>query len=151
MNDMGNSSGVSVARNMVFATSQADGTSTLFALKLGATGGGGGGEPPPSEEPPPPEGGGGQPSSEGVVATGPGATSYGYLTPFVTIGKGGTVSYINADSVRHNVSSTDGLFRSELADTGETVTVAGTEKLNPGTYQFFCEPHPGMKGQLIVR
>ena len=38
MNDMGNSSGVSVARNMVFATAQADGTSTLFALKLGATG-----------------------------------------------------------------------------------------------------------------
>ena len=29
--------------------------------------------------------------------------------------------------------------------------VTGTEKLNPGTYQFFCEPHPGMKGQLIVR
>ena len=63
MNDMGNSSGVSVARNMVFATSQADGTSTLFALKLGATGGGGGGdgggEPPPEEPPPPPDGGGG--------------------------------------------------------------------------------------------
>ena len=47
MHDMGNSSGVSVARNTVFATSQADGTSTLFALKLGATGGG-------EEEPPPP-------------------------------------------------------------------------------------------------
>ena len=152
MNDMGNSSGVSVARNTVFATSQADGTSTLFALKLGATGGGGGGgEPPPSEEPPPPPDGGGGPSTEGVIATGPGATSYGYLTPIVTINKGGTASYINVDAVRHNVSSTDGLFRSELADTGETVTVAGTEKLEPGTYQFLCEPHPGMKGQLIVR
>ena len=69
----------------------------------------------------------------------------------MTINKGGTVSYINADAVRHNVSSTDGLFRSELAGNGETVTVAGTEKLEPGTYQFFCEPHPGMKGQLEVR
>src|SRR6186713_2393880 len=38
MNDMGNSSGVSIARHMVFATAQADGGSTLFALKLGATG-----------------------------------------------------------------------------------------------------------------
>ena len=86
-----------------------------------------------------------------VIATGPGAASYGYLTPVVTITKGGKVSYINADAVRHNVASTDGLFRSELADTGETVPVAGTEKLEPGTYQFLCEPHPGMKGQLIVR
>ena len=152
MHDMGNSSGVSVARNTVFATSQSDGTSTLFALKLGADGGdggGGGGEPPPEEEPP--SGGGNSPSTDGVIATGPGATGYGYLTPFVVMNKGGTASYTNADNVKHNVASTDGLFRSELADTGETVTVPGTEKLEPGTYQFLCEPHPGMKGQLTVR
>ena len=137
-----------MARNTVFATSQADGTSTLFALKLGANGGGG--TPAPGEPPPPPDGGG-LPSTDGFIATGPGAASYGYLTPIVTISKGGTASYTNVDAVRHNVSSADGLFRSELADTGQTVTVAGTEKLEPGTYQFFCEPHPGMKGQLVVR
>jgi polyvinyl alcohol dehydrogenase (cytochrome) len=152
MHDMGNSSGVSVARNTVFATSQWEGTSTLFALKLGATGGGGGGEQPPSgEQPPPPDGGGGGSPADGIAATGPGATYYGYITPFVTINKGGTVSYTNVDAVRHNVSSTQGLFRSALADTGETVTVPGTEKLAPGTYDFICDPHPGMKGQLIVR
>jgi plastocyanin len=155
MNDMGNSSGVSVARHTVFATSQADGTSTLFALKLGATGdpdggdeggGDGGGEPPPEEEPP--DDGG---SSEAFIATGPGAQSYGYLTPSVTVNKGGKVSYTNYDAVRHNVSSTDGLFRSELADGGQSVPVAGVEKLEPGTYDFLCEPHPNMKGQLTVR
>ncbi len=155
MHDMGNSSGVSVARNMVFATSKSGSTSTLFALKLGASGdeggddggggGGGGGEEPPDD------GGGGQPSGDAVIATGPGAQSYGYLTPIVTINKGGTASYTNGDAVRHNVSSSDGLFRSELADAGETVPVAGVEKLEPGTYQFFCEPHPNMKGQLTVR
>ena len=150
MNDVGNSSGVSVARNTVFATSQANGTSTLFALQRGASGGGEPppGEQPPQEEPPPSEGGD---SGEAVIATGPAAASYGYLTPTVTINKGETVSYFNADSVRHNVSSSDGLFRSELAGTGETAPVAGTEKLAQGTYQFFCEPHPGMKGQLNVR
>lgn len=149
MHDMGNSSGVSVARNTVFATSQANGTSTLFALKLGADGGGEGDEQP-DEQPPPDDGGGGS-SSDGLIATGPGATYYGYLTPFVTINKGAKVSYFNADNVKHNVASPDGLFRSELADAGESVTVAGTEKLEPGTYQFLCEPHPGMKGQLTVR
>jgi plastocyanin len=149
---MGNSSGVSIARHTVFATSQADGTSTLFALKLGATGGGGGdGEPPPPGDSPPPPEGGGEPSYEGTAATGPGAASYGYLTPVVTISKGSTASYVNADAARHNVASADGLFRSELANTGERVTVAGTDKLAPGTYQFLCEPHPNMRGQLIVR
>jgi hypothetical protein len=35
--------------------------------------------------------------------------------------------------VRHNVASTKGLFASVLANTGETVTVEGTEKLEAGT------------------
>ena len=163
MNDLGNSSGVSVARHMVFATAQSDGASTLFALKRGATGdpdpggddgggddgggdgGGGGGEEPPDD------GGGGGGGSSGTVATGPGAASYGYLTPVVTINQGGTVSYTNGDAVKHNVASPDGLFGSELADGGTTVPVDGVEKLEPGTYPFLCQPHPNMKGQLQVR
>lgn len=159
MHDMGNSSGVSVARNTVFATSQTDGTSTLFALKIGATGttedGGDGApppegqQPPPEEQPPPEDGGGG--GIGGVIATGPGATSYGYLTPVVIVSKGGTASYTNMDVPRHNVSSADGLFRSELAGTGETVQVAGVEKLAVGEYEFFCEPHPNMRGTLVVQ
>ena len=150
MHDMGNSSGVSVARHMVFATAQAGGASTLFALKRGATGdkggddgGGGGGEEPPDD--------GGSGSSDATIASGPGAQSYGYLTPTVTVNQGGKVSYTNYDAVKHNVSSTDGLFRSELTDSGNTVPVEGVEELKPGTYAFLCEPHPNMKGELQVR
>jgi outer membrane protein assembly factor BamB len=161
MNDMGNSSGVSVARHMVFATAQAGGTSTLFALKRGATGdpdpdgddgggdGGGGGEGGGGGDDGGGDGGGG--SGAGFAATGPGAASYGYLTPLVVSNEGSQVSYTNSDAVKHNVASPDGLFRSELADAGQTVAVTGTEKLKPGTYQFLCEPHPNMKGQLQVR
>jgi outer membrane protein assembly factor BamB len=149
MHDMGNSSGVAVARNMVFATSQWEGSSTLFALKRGASGGGGG-ESPPDETQPPPDGGG-QPSADPIVASGPGAASYGYLTPIVLTNKGQKVTYINGDVVRHNVVSTKGLFRSDLINTGESADVVGAEKLEPGTYDFLCEPHPGMKGQLVVR
>jgi outer membrane protein assembly factor BamB/plastocyanin len=151
MDDMGNSSGVSVARHMVFATAQSDGTSTLFALKRGATGDPDGGDEGDGGDDGGGDGGGGGGSSEASIATGPGAQSYGYLTPNVTVSKGGTVSYTNYDAVRHNVSSPDGLFRSELADNGETVPVAGVETLEPGTYQFLCDPHPNMKGQLTVR
>jgi outer membrane protein assembly factor BamB/plastocyanin len=149
MNDMGNSSGVSVARHMVFATSQADGGSTLFALKMGATGdpdggggGGGGGDQPPDD-------GGG--SSDATVYTGPGAQNYGFLTPTVTVSKGGKLSYFNGDAVKHNVASPDGLFRSDLADTNTTVPVVGVEKLEPGKYPFICQPHPNMRGTLTVK
>ena len=69
----------------------------------------------------------------------------------MTINKGGKASYTNADAVQHNVASTEGLFSSELANTGQTMPVAGVENLEPGTYAFICEPHPNMKGQLVVR
>ena len=70
---------------------------------------------------------------------------------------GGKVNYTNTDIVRHNVvatarSSTGApLFKSDLANLGQTVPVVGTDKLVPGSYQFFCQPHPNMKGTLIVR
>jgi len=152
MHDMGNSSGVSIARNTVFATSQWNSTSTLFALKLGGEGGGGG-TPAPPAVPEVPEVG----ATRTTIATGPGAASAGYLTPLAVMSAGGRVSYANGDIVRHNVVATarggDGqpLFQSDLAALGQTVPVRGAEKLTPGTYQFFCQPHPGMKGQLVVR
>ena len=156
MHDMGNSSGVAVARNTVFVTSQWDNTSTLFALKLstdGGGGGGGGGEGPGL--PPPPElpDGGDLPPVGTTIATGPGGASYGYLTPAMVTQVGGPVNYTNADIVRHDVVSTEpGLFRSALAGTGETVPVTGLENVESGkTYGFYCSLHPGMKGQLIVR
>lgn len=155
MHDMGNSSGISIARNMVFATSQWNSTSTLFALKLGE--GGGGGVPGLPSLPDLPDIGGLSPTG-GIVATGPGAASYGYITPAVVTTVGGDLTYTNGDVVRHNVVSTargtDGqpLFSSELANLGQTVEVKGTENLEAGkTYQFFCQPHPNMKGQLVVR
>jgi outer membrane protein assembly factor BamB len=152
MHDVGNSSGVSVARNTVFATSQWNSSSTLFALKRGATGGGGGGGLPPL-----PDVGGGGALTNANIVTGAGAASYGYVTPAAVMSVGGKVTYTNADIVRHNVTASakgaDGkpLFQSTLAALGERVPVVGADKLKPGTYAFFCSPHPNMKGQLIVR
>jgi outer membrane protein assembly factor BamB/plastocyanin len=154
MHDIGNSSGVSVARNTVFATSQWNNASTLFALKPGATGGGGGGG---GGLPPLPGGGGGGGVTNAQIVTGPSAATYGYVTAVSLMTAGGKATYSNTDIVRHNVVASakgaDGLplFKSALAGTGERVPVAGVEKLKAGTYQFFCAPHPNMKGQLVVR
>jgi polyvinyl alcohol dehydrogenase (cytochrome) len=154
MQDLGNSSGISIARNTVFVSSKdPNSTSTLFAYKLGAgSGGGGAPELPPAPEPPD-----GAPASS-VIVSGPSAATYGYLTPAMVTTVGGDVSYTNGDIARHDVVATekgpDGLplFRSALAALGETVPVNGLDRVQAGkTYQFYCSLHPGMKGQLIVR
>ena len=144
--DMGNSSGVSVARGTVFVSTKDQSTSTLFAYKPGASGGGGGGLP---ELPPPP---GGVPGGTGQVVSGPGAANTTYATPVAVITQGGSLTYTNADIVRHDVDSdTPGLFDSALIAAGQSEQVAGVEKLPAGQYPFHCSLHPGMHGTLVVQ
>lgn len=152
MNDSGNSSGIAVARDTVFASSKSGSTSTLFALKPGAGGGGGGGLPPVPEPP------GGAPGAGGRVVSGPGAANYGYLTPVATTTVGGELTYTNEDISRHDVIAdergADGqpLFSSALAGLNETVPVTGTDRVQAGRqYAFHCSLHPGMHGTLVVQ
>ncbi len=157
MQDLGNSSGIAVARNTVFVSSKSDSTSILFAYKLGEGGGGGGGGGPGLPPVPAPPGGG-APGGGGQIASGPGAASYGYLTPVATTTVGGKLTYTNADVARHDVVARDKgpdgapLFRSVLAGLGQSVPVTGTDRVQAGkTYAFYCSIHPGMQGQLVVR
>ncbi|HYH58901.1 MAG TPA: PQQ-binding-like beta-propeller repeat protein [Thermoleophilaceae bacterium] len=154
MHDMGNSSGISIARNTVFVTSQWDSTSTLFAFKLGdpAGGGGGGGGGPAVPELPEAPGGGDLPPVQAAIVTGPGATYAGYTPPVMVTQVGGPLNYTNLDIARHDVVADSGVFRSALAGTGETVPVTGLENVKSGqSYGFFCSIHTGMRGTLVVR
>jgi len=157
--------GVSVARNTVYAAVGVLGLANGFVVAyrpgsvpdvasdgvrtvegaLGGSGGGGGG-------------GGGQPAPIGPsVVAGPGAASTSYATPVVATQQGGKLSFLNLDTVQHDVNSTqngkDGrpIFHSKLTGLGETSPVDGVDHVPPGTYEFFCSVHPGMRGQLIVR
>jgi outer membrane protein assembly factor BamB len=151
--DLGNSSGISVARNTVFVSAKDEASSTLFAYKLGEGSGGPGGGLP--ELPEPPEG---LPTADLQIVTGPGATNAGYLSPVWVYAKGSGLSYTNLDIVRHDViadeKGPDGkpLFESALATVGQTVPVKGLENVESGkTYGFYCSLHRGMKAQLVVR
>jgi outer membrane protein assembly factor BamB len=143
--DTGNSSGLSVARDTVYFSSQAQpgGGSTLFALKLGA---GSGGLPPLPSPPPPPN----VPTPAPSVVTAPGATNATYATPVIAITKGGSLNYTNLDTVTHNVVSDAGLFSSNTVGLGTTTAVNGVSSLASGTYTFHCSLHPWMTGTLIV-
>ena len=94
---------------------------------------------------------GGVPTSDtplaGAVVVGPGGAVVGYDTKVVVITQGTSLTFVNLDEIAHTVTSVarraDGspLF-SGNALPGTTSAVAGTDKLAPGTYSFYCSSTP---------
>lgn len=70
-----------------------------------------------------------------------------------TIAIGTSVSFVNADSFAHNVTSgkrgaPDGRFAKELTGIGISLDYTFSE---PGTYEYHCTLHPDMNGQVVVQ
>lgn len=64
------------------------------------------------------------------------------------VAAGSTITITNLDSSPHTLTAVDGAFDTGTLGQGESVTI--TAPTTPGTYEFFCEIHPGMTGQLVV-
>ena len=70
----------------------------------------------------------------------------------VTIKQGTTVTWTNKDGTAHTVVSgvrdnKSGLFDSGNISSGATFSYTFNEK---GTFDYFCEPHSGMDGIIVV-
>lgn len=65
----------------------------------------------------------------------------------VTVPVGTTVVWTNKDPVAHTVTDIGGTFDSGLFDEGATYSVTFT---TPGTYTYYCTPHPMMIGTIEV-
>jgi plastocyanin len=113
--------------------------------------GNGGGNAPAAEEPAAPtaedDGGGG-----GSGGTGPGTQvsmkDIKFNPGTVTIKAGGKVTWTNDDSVGHDVTADDFESGSPGGIDGGS-TFSHTFK-KPGTYDYVCSVHPGMKGAVKV-
>lgn len=70
---------------------------------------------------------------------------YKYQPAEITIQSGETVTWINMDSVRHNA-------KGDSFDTGLLGREESAEQQfnEAGTYEYYCTPHPYMKGTVIV-
>lgn len=66
----------------------------------------------------------------------------------LTISAGQTVTFVNQDDDAHTVTATDGAFDSKGLDTNGTWRHTFAK---PGTYTYFCELHPFMKGTIVVK
>ncbi|MBU3030721.1 amicyanin [Paracoccus marinaquae] len=75
-----------------------------------------------------------------------------YQTPEVTIEAGDTVYWINREVMPHNVAFKEGIvaegaFRGEMLTKDQAYAITFTEA---GSFDYFCTPHPFMRGKVIV-
>jgi plastocyanin len=68
----------------------------------------------------------------------------------LVVAAGTTVTWVNADDVAHMVTSKAAppVFDSNTLHTGDKFSF---EFKTPGTYNYFCKPHPYMTGRVIVK
>lgn len=105
--------------------------------------------------------------SAGSSATSVEVVNIAYAPESIEVEVGDEVVWTNEDeSVRHTVTSgtpgdngvpgvsegksanADGLFNGDLPDASSTFSFTFTEK---GTFAYFCEVHPSMVGEVVVR
>jgi plastocyanin len=90
--------------------------------------------------------------SSSAVATGTTSQvdikSYAFSPQSLTIKPGTTVTWTNSDSVPHTVTANDKSFDSGTLNSGGAYAFTFTE---PGTYTYYCQIHPSMKGTIIVQ
>lgn len=70
-----------------------------------------------------------------------------YMQPRITVAVGTTIEWTNADPLAHSVTAVDRTFNSGLIQPGKTYRHTFTKA---GTYNFYCMPHPFMKGVVVV-
>lgn len=65
-----------------------------------------------------------------------------------TVGRGGSVTWVNKDNVQHDVVGPDGTFHSPTLDEGKSFTARFD---SAGTFSYYCSIHPFMTGVVTVR
>lgn len=66
----------------------------------------------------------------------------------ITVPVGTTVTWTNQDSSGHTATSDSGVFSSPMLSKGQSFSFTFRQ---PGEYTYFCDPHPFMKGKVIVQ
>jgi plastocyanin len=87
------------------------------------------------------------PSGDAVRAEKVEIVDFAYDPDPVTIEAGGKVIWINRDATPHTATADDGSFDTGALDEGKLKSETFKQ---PGTYPYFCEIHPDMRGTIEV-
>lgn len=96
---------------------------------------------------PEPSGNAPAPSGEAVRAEKVEIVEFIYDPDPVTIQAGGKVTWINRDAAPHTATADDDSFDTGTLEIGKLKSESFKE---PGTYAYFCEIHPDMRGTVEV-
>ena len=103
--------------------------------------------PEPGGDSPEPSGNTPAPSGDAVRAEKVEIVEFTYQPDPVTIEAGGKVIWINRDSAPHTATADDGSFDTGTLEEGKLKSESFED---PGSYPYFCEIHPDMRGTVEV-
>jgi plastocyanin len=75
-------------------------------------------------------------------------TMFKFIPATVTVPAGTTITFVNDDEEPHTVTATNKSFDSEAMDSHQSWKHAFAKS---GTFTYFCELHPYMKGTIVVK
>jgi plastocyanin len=87
------------------------------------------------------------PSGPGSGGTAVAVANFAFAPAALSVRTGDTVTWTNTDDVSHTVTADNGAFDSGAFGHGMTFQLTAGA---PGTYTYFCQIHPFMKGTLTV-
>jgi plastocyanin len=73
--------------------------------------------------------------------------NFAFVPASLSVQSGDTVTWTNMDDISHTVSADNDAFDSGVFGKGRTFQLTAGA---PGTYTYFCQIHPFMKGTLTV-
>jgi plastocyanin len=74
--------------------------------------------------------------------------NFAFAPAVLTVARGTTITWTNADEDPHTVTATGRAFHSAALDTGNRFSFTFN---TPGEFAYFCSLHPHMTGKVVVR
>jgi plastocyanin len=74
-------------------------------------------------------------------------TQWGYDPKTFTVQTGQAITFTNRGKISHTVTQSQGAFDTGFIAGGESRTLTFD---SPGTFAYFCQPHPWMQGTIVV-
>jgi plastocyanin len=72
---------------------------------------------------------------------------WGFSPKSITVQVGQAVKFTNTGKISHTATQSQGAFDTGFLKNNESATLTFD---TPGTYTYFCQPHPWMQGTIIV-
>lgn len=97
----------------------------------------------------------GEPRPDATESAGAGSAAetvsidnFAFMPPTISIPAGGSVTWVNNDTVPHTATANDGAFNSGNLNPGQHFSHTFAEA---GSFPYTCQYHPGMTGEIDVR